>query len=364
MRIGIIGGGQLGRMLAVAGIPLGLEFTFLDPGDTPCATALGQHVRAAFDDVEALQTLRDTHDAVTFEFENVPAVALAAANAANLHPPVDALLAAQDRDREKSLFEQISLPVAPWRSVNDQAALEAAVADLGLPLIAKTRTLGYDGKGQKRLREEVDVTGAFEALGGVPLLVERLVDFDYELSIVGTRAQDGAMVIYPMTRNTHINGILHRSERMDVKQDLRRQAHRHLTSLAEALDYVGTLALECFVCDNLLLGNEFAPRVHNTGHWSIDGTSCSQFENHVRAVAGLPLGRELYAHPAGMLNLVGALPEASSVLGQPGCFWHDYGKSPRAGRKLGHINVIGSTQSQVTERLDMLERELGLIPAT
>lgn len=360
MKIGIIGGGQLGRMLALEGIKLGIQFTVLDPGESPCASAVAKHVRAAFDDVDALSALLRDNDAVTFEFENVPAAVLQAVEQSHLQPPVAALLTAQDREREKECFESIGLPVAPWRAADNQEDVDLAVADLGFPLIAKTRTLGYDGKGQQRLTSTDDARDLFAAMGGVPLLIERLVSFDREVSIVGTRNRAGDLVIYPMTENIHRNGILHRSQRIALPRALRQQAVHHLRNLTSALNYVGTLALECFVCDNVLLGNEFAPRVHNTGHWTLDGTHCSQFENHVRAVAGLPLATALSEHPAGMLNLIGKMPDTQVVTGRSDTFLHVYDKAPRPGRKLGHINVIGQDQRTVNERLDALERLLGL----
>lgn len=360
MKIGIIGGGQLGRMLALEGIPLGIEFTVLDPSDAPCAASVARHIKAPFDDVDALRTLLNDNDAVTFEFENVPAEVLQDIASSHLQPPVGALLTAQDRAREKNRFEEIGLPVAPWRAIDSQQDVDDAVAALGFPLIAKTRTLGYDGKGQRRLRSDTDALDLFASMGGVPLLIERLVPFDYEVSIVGTRSGNGELIVYPMTQNIHRNGILHRSQRIALNRELRRQAIHHLQNLADSLDYVGTLALECFVCDNLLLGNEFAPRVHNTGHWTLNGTHCSQFENHIRAVAGLPLGRSFNAQPAGMLNLIGTLPETALIASHSDTFLHAYGKAPREGRKLGHINVIGPDQKSVNQQLDALERALGL----
>ena len=353
MRVGIIGGGQLGRMLGLAGIPLGLEFTFLDPGAAPCAAATGRHLCAAFDDTEALQSLAAASDVITYEFENVPVAALADLPVDLCQPGAQALAAAQERAREKSLFEAAGIPVAPWRAVDDQSGVAAAVADLGLPLIAKTRSLGYDGKGQARIRDTADADGLFARLGGVPLLIERLVPFDEEFSIVGCRARNGETIVYPLTRNTHRDGILVRSEMVaDASRELRRQAIRHFQALATALDYVGTLAIEFFVTGELLLGNEFAPRVHNSGHWTIDGAAHCQFENHLRAVCGLPLAPAEPAPAAGMLNLIGRLPERSMLLAAPGAHLHDYGKQPRAGRKVGHVNVVARNHTELTQRLD------------
>lgn len=357
MRVGIIGAGQLGRMLALAGIPLGMRFTFLDPGEAPCAAALGEHLRADYDDREALARLAAQCDVVTFEFENVPAGAVTEAGL-ELRPGPAALAAAQERSAEKSMFERIGIPVAPWRAVDSQEDLDAAVADLGLPLIAKTRRMGYDGKGQRRIRDAADAAGLFDAMGAVPLLVERLVDFDTELSIVGCRAADGEIVVYPLARNRHEGGILVRSENAPFSRELHRQAVRHLRTLAAELDYVGTLAIEFFVCGELLLGNEFAPRVHNTGHWSIDSGGVCQFENHLRAVCGLPLGRGDLQRPAGMLNLIGEMPPAAALLAAGDTFLHDYDKPPRPGRKLGHVTAIAADHRQLGRRLDALEQAL------
>ncbi|MEO0346182.1 MAG: 5-(carboxyamino)imidazole ribonucleotide synthase [Pseudomonadota bacterium] len=357
MRVGVIGAGQLGRMLALAGMPLGMRFTFLDPAESPCAAAAGTHVRANFDDAEALAALAASCDVVTFEFENVPAQAIADAGI-TLRPGPASLAAAQERAAEKTLFERIKIPVARWRAVDSQQALDAAVADLGLPLIAKTRRLGYDGKGQRRIRTAEDAAGLFAALGDVPLLVERLVDFDAELSIVGCRNADGEVVVYPLARNRHEDGILVRSETATFNTELQRQAVRHLRALAEALDYVGTLAIEFFVCGDVLLGNEFAPRVHNTGHWSIDSGGVCQFENHLRAICGLPLGRGDLDRPAGMINLLGEVPPAADLLGGRDTFLHDYDKPPRPGRKVGHITVTAADHAALTRRLDRLELKL------
>ena len=341
-------------MLAIAGLPLGLEFTFLDPAESPCATVLGRHIRAPFDDIAALTRLATETDVLTFEFENVPAAALSGDSALALSPNGNALRQAQERALEKTLFERAGIPVAPWRAVDSQQELDAAAEALGLPLIAKTRSLGYDGKGQHRLREAADADGLYAAMGGVPLLLERLVGFDAELSVIGTRGRDGSLVVYPLTKNQHSNGILVRSETHDFSRELQRQAMRHLRALVTDLDYVGTIAIEFFVCGEMLLGNEFAPRVHNSGHWTIDGASHCQFENHLRAVCGMPLGTTQLARPAGMLNLIGKIPATEAVLCHPDTFLHDYGKSARPGRKVGHINVVAESRRQLTERLDAI----------
>ncbi|MEL7297204.1 MAG: 5-(carboxyamino)imidazole ribonucleotide synthase [Pseudomonadota bacterium] len=355
--VGVIGGGQLGRMLGLAGVPLGMRFSFLDPGDAPCAAVVGNVVNAAFDDADALRRFADACDVVTFEFENIPADLLIGDTSLDIFPPAAALYAAQERAREKTLFEQSGIPVAPWRAVDDQSMLDAAVAELGLPLIAKTRRLGYDGKGQTRIKTPEDAAGLFERMGSVPLLVERLVPFDSEVSVIGTRNRAGQAVIYPLTKNEHIDGILHRSETAAFDAQIKRQAVRHFRALVDKLEYVGTLAIEFFIKDDLLLGNEFAPRVHNSGHWTQNGAPYSQFENHLRAVCDLPLGATTHCRPAGMINLVGQSIAATELSGN-NVFLHDYDKEVRPGRKVGHINFIADQQDQVTRALDALAAQI------
>ncbi|MFK8051613.1 MAG: 5-(carboxyamino)imidazole ribonucleotide synthase [Woeseiaceae bacterium] len=359
MRVGIIGGGQLGRMLALSGIPLGLQFSFLDPGDNPCAGALGDVVKAPFDDAEAIIAFSKQCDVLTFEFENIPAELLSDQNVIDIQPGANALYAAQERSREKSLFEHCDIPVAPWRAIDDQTELDQAIAELGLPLIAKTRSLGYDGKGQSRIKTASDANDLFAEMGSVGLIVERLVDFDKEVSIIGTRDAAGHFALYPITENRHHDGILIRSETATQDKHLSRQAIRHFKALTDHLGYVGTLAIEFFVKDQLLLGNEYAPRVHNSGHWTQNGAPYSQFENHVRAITGLPLGPTDLCRPSGMLNLIGQMPEAADVI-VPNSFFHHYAKDVRPGRKVGHINVIRNDQTEVGTALDELSASLGI----
>lgn len=356
MRVGVVGGGQLGRMLGLAGLPLGLDFVFLDPSPAPPAAAVGEHIAAAFDDDAAIAGLAARCDVLTYEFENVDVDSLvAAAGDTPVYPPPGALATAQDRRNEKAAFEAAGIPVAPWRAVDSRDDLEAACRDIGLPLIVKTRRLGYDGKGQRRIRDEADIADAWQALGGVPLLAERLVDFEREVSVIGSRGQDGTLACYPLTENVHREGILHTSRAPAVAADLQALAETHLRALVERLDYRGTIAVEFFVAEGRLLGNEFAPRVHNSGHWTIEGAACSQFENHLRAICGLPLGECSTRGHAGMLNLIGTMPEAAEVLAIADAHLHDYCKSPRPGRKLGHVTVVADTAEERDRRLETLE---------
>ncbi|MEO0997767.1 MAG: 5-(carboxyamino)imidazole ribonucleotide synthase [Pseudomonadota bacterium] len=360
--VGVIGGGQLGRMLGLAGVPLGLDFVFLDPSEAPCAAGLGVHLRAAFDDPDALAELAGRVDVITYEFENVAVSGLAAlAGRCPVRPAPEALATAQQRRREKACFERIGIPVAPWRAADDPAALDRAIAALGLPLVVKTDRFGYDGKGQRVLREPVDAAALFDELGRVPLLVEALVPFDCEVSIIGTRGTDGAINAWPLTLNEHRDGVLHESRCLPPDHALGAAARRHLTALLRELDYVGTLAIEFFVRDGTLLGNEFAPRVHNSGHWTIEGAVTSQFENHLRAVCGLPLGSTETHVVAVMRNFVGHMPDRNLVLGVPGLALHDYGKTPRPGRKLGHATIVAADEQTLAERLEELGQRLGAV---
>lgn len=339
--IGVLGAGQLARMLALAGAPLGVRFRVLDQNPDACAGQVAPLVVADYADEAALLAFADSVDVVTFDFENVPArAAEAVAARVPVFPNPRALAVAQDRLAEKTLFNDLGLATPDFAAVGSRADLDAAVGAIGTPSILKTRRLGYDGKGQFRLRSAADVDAAWRALGGVPLILERFVPFDREVSVVAVRGRDGDFRAWPLTRNWHRDGILSASLAPDPHGgDLAAPAFEVAQRLAERLDYVGVFALELFVEGGRLLANEMAPRVHNSGHWTIEGADTSQFENHVRAVLGWPLGSTALRTPSAMLNFVGELPEAHPVLSQPGAHWHDYGKSARAGRKVGHATL-------------------------
>ena len=339
--IGVLGAGQLARMLALAGAPLGVRFRVLDQNPDACAGQVAPLVVADYADEAALLAFADSVDVVTFDFENVPArAAEAVAARVPVFPNPRALAVAQDRLAEKTLFNDLGLATPDFAAVGSRAELDAAVGAIGTPSILKTRRLGYDGKGQFRLRSAADVDAAWRALGGVPLILERFVPFDREVSVVAVRGRDGDFRAWPLTRNWHRDGILSASLAPDPHGgDLAAPAFEVAQRLAERLDYVGVFALELFVEGGRLLANEMAPRVHNSGHWTIEGAETSQFENHVRAVLGWPLGSTALRTPSAMLNFVGELPEAHPVLSQQGAHWHDYGKSARAGRKVGHATL-------------------------
>jgi len=356
MKVAIIGGGQLGRMLGEAAHPLGVEVRFLDPGHAPCAATAGPVTQAAFDDPAALAELAAWADVVTYEFENVPVHAVSGL-ATPVYPPPQALEAAQDRLREKRFFQDAGVPVAPFAPVSTAEELSAAILTLGLPAILKTRRMGYDGKGQFVVNDAEQGRGAWRALGEVPCILEAVVPFDRELSILSARSATGEVRCWPLVVNRHAGGILQWSEApAEVSPELQQRAEDTARRALEALDYVGVLAIELFDLAGHLYANEMAPRVHNSGHWSIEGSITSQFENHLRAVLGLPLGDTAMASAAGMLNLLGTEPPLAELLAVPGARVHRYGKSPRPGRKLGHVTVLGRDLPEVRARLGALRR--------
>ena len=361
MRIGIIGAGQLGRMLALAGIPLGLEFAMYDRSRDVPGAAVADIVTGSFDDRKKLARFARGVDVVTFDWENVPVEsARAIARLRPVWPPPRALEIAQDRLSEKRIFRRLGIPVAPFMAVDSAADLARAIASLGAPGILKTRRLGYDGKGQVRIRRPSDAAAAYDRLGGQPLIYERLVAFTREVSLVAARDRKGRIASYPLAENAHVDGILAVTRAPWPDARLQRLAERNHRRLLRSLGYVGILCVEYFVERGRLVANEMAPRVHNSGHWTIEGAETSQFENHVRAIAGLPLGSAESRGHAVMANLIGRMPRARDFLAMPGLHWHDYGKSERPGRKLGHVTFVSP---QRTHR-DRVARQLrrGLFP--
>jgi 5-(carboxyamino)imidazole ribonucleotide synthase len=355
MRVGIIGAGQLGQMLGIAARALGIDCCFLDPSTTPPAAAFGKCIQRPFDDPEALRELAAHCDVITYEFENVPVEALRRiSDSVAIHPPTEALCQAQDRLHEKRLFQALGIPLADYRAVDTRDDLTAAVDALGLPTVVKTRRLGYDGKGQFVIRERSDSEACWARLGGRPLIAEQWVPFDFEVSSIGVRGTSGETAIYPLTRNVHRDGILHTSCSPLDAPELAGDAANYVLKMLQELDYVGVLALELFVFGDRLMANEFAPRVHNSGHWSIEGAATSQFTNHLLAVTGQPLGSTESRGHAGMLNLIGEIPDAARQL-ERGTL-HDYGKTPRPGRKLGHITVVADSAAERDAELDRICR--------
>jgi 5-(carboxyamino)imidazole ribonucleotide synthase len=354
VRVGIVGGGQLGMMLVEAGGALGIECVTLDPATDSPASRVGPAIVGAYDDPAALERLSDGADVVTYEFENVPVEGVRALQErVAVLPPTAALEAAQDRIKEKTLFTEIGLPVPAFAPVDGLDSLATAIEAIGLPAVLKTRRFGYDGKGQAVLRHEELAEDAWRAVGEVPSILEAFVAFDRELSVLAVRGRDGATRCWPLIENHHRDGILRVSfaPAPATSAELQAAAEAHALALLERLDYVGVLAIELFQAGNALLGNEMAPRVHNSGHWTIEGSTTSQFENHLRAICGLPLGDVGMRGHAAMLNLIGEEPSTDPVLAVPGTHLHRYGKRPRPGRKLGHVTVTADDEGLLRERV-------------
>ncbi|MBX6362642.1 MAG: 5-(carboxyamino)imidazole ribonucleotide synthase [Gemmatimonadetes bacterium] len=347
MRVGIVGGGQLGRMLALAGYPLGLRFRCLEPYEDAPMAHLADLELGAYDDAEALLRFARRIDVATYEFENVH---VASARQLEAHvpvfPPPIALEVAQDRLCEKTTFRELGIPVPAFAAVDSREALDAALATIGAPAVLKTRRFGYDGKGQFVIARPEDADAAWAALGGAPLILEAFVEFRRELSVLAVRGRGGEVAFYPLVENRHRDGILRvsRAPAPDITPELQALAERYATAVLERLGYVGVLAIEFFEARDdeggvRLLANEMAPRVHNSGHWTIEGAETSQFENHLRAILGLPLGPTTPRGHSVMLNVIGTAPDIARIAAVPGAHLHLYGKEPRPGRKLGHVTV-------------------------
>jgi 5-(carboxyamino)imidazole ribonucleotide synthase len=344
MTVGIVGAGQLGRMLALAGYPLGFDFLFLDRDARTPGGQVGPILEGELTNRELLGKLATRCEVLTFDWENIPVEALEnLPGKARIAPPLRALAAAQDRLSEKRTFELLGIPTTRYAAVDSRQALDAAVRSVGLPGVLKTRRLGYDGKGQFVIRKPADVDAAWAALGAAPLLYENLVPFEKEISIIAVRGIDGGVAFYPLNLNVHREGILRLTRAPFGSSSLTRQAQRAARRLLEHFAYVGVLTIEFFVARGKLIANEMAPRVHNSGHWTIEGAQTSQFENHLRAISGLPLGSTRARGHSAMINLIGEMPARDKLLGEPGLHWHDYGKSARPGRKLGHITLVESS---------------------
>lgn len=357
--VGIIGGGQLARMLALAGYPLGLTVRTLDPDPGSCALALTRQLVGEYGDGEKLRWLAEHCHCLTYEFEHLPIEALRhIADGVPIFPPLEALEAAQDRADEKTLFRELDIPVPRTANVSKLAELDAALTDIGLPAVLKTRRFGYDGRGQRVLQDRRGLATTWRELAGQPLVVEEYVPFERELSIIAVRARGGETAFYPLVENEHRHGML-RSSAPCPEDPLNQTAQQYALRLLNALDYVGVLVLELFEVNGRLLANEFAPRVHNSGHWTIEGAQTSQFENHLRAILGLPLGSCRPVEYCAMINLIGQLPDPNALLAIPGAHLHVYGKHPRANRKLGHVTVRGRDAVTLAQHVQSVRALIG-----
>ena len=358
MTVGIVGAGQLGRMLALAGYPLGVDCLFLDrSSDTP-GGQVAPILCGEFTDRRLLRRLASRSDVVTFDWENVSVDALRSLAGTRICPPVAALAASQDRVAEKRLFERLRIPTTRWQAVDTRDDLQRATNTIGMPGVLKTRRLGYDGKGQAVIRDVRELARAWRALSGVPLLYEELVPFDGELSIIGVRSTRGEVAMYPLSANVHAGGILRLTRAPSGTARLQRLASGHLERVLDHFAYAGVLTIEFFVRGGRLIANEIAPRVHNSGHWTIEGAVTSQFENHLRAILGLPLGSTAARGHSAMVNIIGRMPPKTGLLATAGVHLHDYGKTPRPRRKLGHCTVVERTARARDRRARDLLRKL------
>ena len=363
--VGILGGGQLARMLALSGAPLGLRFLVMDSVADACAGQFAPMVVGDYRDEIALAEFARRIDCATFDFENVPAESARwLAERVPVFPSPRALAVAQDRLEEKTLFNRLGIGTPAFRNVESRVALDAALDAVGAPAILKTRRLGYDGKGQFRIKSRADADAAWAALGAqadsVGLILEGFVRFERELSVVAVRGRNGEFRTWPITENWHESGVLSASlAPASVEAALAQRAVDYALRVAEELDYVGVFALELFECGGELLANEMAPRVHNSGHWTIEGAETSQFQNHLRAVLGLPLGCTSARGVSCMLNWIGAMPPSAAVLTEAGGHWHDYGKSSREGRKVGHATLRADDAAALATALRKVGESLG-----
>ena len=361
MKVGILGGGQLARMIALAGYPLGLEFIILEPSKDAGAIGLGEHLQGQYDDMDLLKELADKTDVVTYEFENVPAVvAKFLSQHTPVYPAANALAVAQDRLREKEFFHQLNIPTADYAAVNCLDDLQKAMDKIAYPAILKSCRMGYDGKGQIPLKSEEQLANAWKLMQGAASIVESFVPFQREVSIITARRPNGDVVFYPLSENTHNKGILRVAE-CRTNDVLQKQAEDYVTRLLDALDYVGVIALELFDVNGELLANEFAPRVHNSGHWTIEGAETSQFENHLRAILDLPLGSTKARGHSGMVNFIGDLPSTESILEIENVHHHLYAKEPRKGRKIAHATVRVDSAEKYSQVIQCL---IGVAKAT
>lgn len=363
--VGILGGGQLARMMALAGAPLGLRFVVFDPAADACAGQVAPLQVGAFDDTEALAEFAAKVDVITFDFENVPAASAHwLAERKPVFPNPAALAVAQDRLSEKTLFQELGIALPAFADIRSRDELAAKAAEFGMPCILKTRRLGYDGKGQFRIRDAADIDTAWQTLGAqvdkAGLILEGFVAFEREVSVVAVRGRDGEFRAWPLTANWHVDGVLSASlAPASLSAEQQATAIAYARRVAERLDYVGVFALELFCRGDALLANEMAPRVHNSGHWTSDGAETSQFENHVRAVLGLPLGDTRMLGHACMLNWLGQMPDAKPVLAEAAGHWHDYGKQARDGRKVGHANLRDDAPAALADALQRVGEALG-----
>ena len=351
MKIGVLGAGQLGRMLALAGYPLAKDFVFYDMSGNPSA-GIGETI--VDPDGTQLDSFLEKVDRVTYEFEHLPVqVAEKLAEHKPVHPCPRALEVCQNREAEKTLFGRLGIPTPQWQIADSAESLQAAAEELGCPVVAKSITEGYDGKGQAVLKSPEDAKQAWESIGHPRVIVEKFINFTREVSIIAVRAEDGELAFYPMAENAHHEGILRYSiaPAPHLQPHVQADAEEYIKSLLNELDYVGVLTLELFETPEGLMANEMAPRVHNSGHWTIEGAMTSQFENHIRAVSGHPLGNVAARGVSCMINIIGEHGDIERILELPYAHVHLYNKGERPGRKLGHVNILADSYEELVWRV-------------
>lgn len=357
LTIGILGGGQLARMLTLAAYPLGWRTLCLDPSENPCAADVTTVLKGEYTDDALLHSFAEQVDVITLENENIPVECLEKLNKKRpVWPPASAVAHAQDRLFEKKLFQSLNIPTAPFVDIDSKETLISACKTIGLPAVLKTRRFGYDGKGQFVIRNESDITSAWDTLGNAPLILEGWIAFDTEASLIAARNTKGECVFYPLIENQHKNGILHTSRAPILEIELTTLAKKHMTELLNHLNYVGVLTVEFFVSGNELIANEMAPRVHNSGHWTIEGSLTSQFSQHLRAITDYPLGSTDSRGCSMLLNCVGQEPDLATVLHYKNAFYHSYHKAPTPQRKLGHITINAASAEECSALLDQLKK--------
>jgi 5-(carboxyamino)imidazole ribonucleotide synthase len=341
MRLGILGGGQLARMLTLAAYPLGIRTLCFDPNPDACAGDVTELMVADYNDEKALNQFLSQVDCVTIETENVPLSCVEfILKTRDFYPSVKALEMTQDRFFEKSFLNSLKIPTPAFIIVNSLDELTQAISELGYPAVLKTRRFGYDGKGQYILRSELDILKSWNVLQNESLILEQFISFEREFSLIAVRNKEGKTLSYPLTHNHHVAGVLHSSEAPFNNHLLQREAEQHALKILDALDYIGVLTIEYFYDGTRLIANEIAPRVHNSGHWTIEGAQTSQFENHLRAIFDLPLGSTEVIGNCFMLNCLGKMIPIKACLNIQGIHYHTYGKIPLPGRKIGHITLI------------------------
>jgi 5-(carboxyamino)imidazole ribonucleotide synthase len=343
MKIGIIGGGQLGKMLAEASSSLNHTCVIYDPDHDCCAAASGKHFCSRYDDWESLKTFAAEVDIITYEFEHVPVKTLEFLKQfKNILPDIDALEYTQDRLKEKRLFKSLGIPTVKYYAVSSLPELATASLELGFPFILKSRSGGYDGKGQIEIKSQSKLKTSWESFSCEQLIAEEKFPYKREVSIIGSRDCDGNTVFYDLCENKHTQGILSYTS-IKKNDPLHGKAIVYAEKLMSKLNYTGTLTIEFFDSGEILVANEYAPRVHNSGHWSIEGAAVSQFENHIRAVTGMALGSTASIGSSLMFNVIGKYPHSLPASGSQSIHYHSYGKSPATGRKIGHITIKSST---------------------